>query len=155
IASSHHEGASAMRNHVRVCISAALIVGTWSCTTSSAPQAASATAVAASPAAEDVAATITQLEKDWVAASEKKDAAALDRLLAAEFVGTSPTAHTYTKAKAVSDLKDGIYDVEQMTMDEVSVNVFGTTAISFTSQQERSKYAGTNTSGHYHFTDVW
>ena len=42
-----------------------------------------------------------------------------------------------------------------MDLDEVSVNVYGTTAVSFTSQEEKSTYAGKDTSGHYHFTDVW
>jgi len=42
-----------------------------------------------------------------------------------------------------------------MAIDEVSVNVYGTTAVSFVSQEERSKYDGQDTSGHYHYTDVW
>jgi hypothetical protein len=36
-----------------------------------------------------------------------------------------------------------------------AVNVFGDTAVSFTSQEEKSKYDGKDSSGHYHFTDVW
>jgi len=42
-----------------------------------------------------------------------------------------------------------------MTMDEVSVNVYGNTAVAFTSQQEKSKLNGKDISGHYHFTNVW
>jgi ketosteroid isomerase-like protein len=42
-----------------------------------------------------------------------------------------------------------------MDLDEISVNVYGDTAVSFTSQEETSTYAGKDTSGHYHFTDVW
>jgi ketosteroid isomerase-like protein len=132
-----------------------LTLGALSCTTGSEPQAPAPQTVAASAPVEDVEAIITQLEKDWVAAIQKKDTAVLDHLLAVEFAGTSPTAHTYTKADAIADIKDSRYVVEKMDLDEVSVNVYGTTAVSFTSQEEKSKYAGKDTSGHYHFTDVW
>ena len=114
-------------------------------------------AVAAAPteSREQIEATITQLERDWVAAIVKKDTASLDRLLADEFNGTSPTAHTYTKAMAIDDLKNGTYVVDSMDLDEVSVNAYGDTAVAFTSQEEKSRYAGKDLGGHYHFTDVW
>ena len=117
-----------------------------------------APAIAAAPP-EDVAATITQLEKDWVAAIVKKDVATIDALLASDFNGTSPTGTTFPKTEAIEELKIGTYAVESMTMDEVTVNiyvnVYGNTAVSFTSQQEKSKLNGKDISGHYHFTNVW
>jgi len=133
-----------------------LAVTAWSCANVPEPQkpAAATTAAAAVPA-EDVESTVIQLERDWVLAIEKKDTAALDRLLADDFVGTSPTAHTYTKTQAIQDIKDARYVVGAMELDELSVNVYGTTAVSFASQEEKSKYEGQDTSGHYHFTDVW
>jgi ketosteroid isomerase-like protein len=104
---------------------------------------------------EDVEAVVTQLERDWVAAIVKKDEAAIERLLAEDFAGTSPTAHTFNKGIALADLKSGKYVVESMDLDEISVNVYGETAVVFTSQQEKSTYDGKDVSGHYHFTDVW
>jgi hypothetical protein len=92
--------------------------------------------VTAPPEQENVEAKITELEKEWAAAIEKKDVDALDRLLAPEFAGTSPTAHTFMKIDAINDLKKGTYVVEKMTLDEISVNVFGNTAVSFTSSVE-------------------
>jgi hypothetical protein len=59
------------------------------------------------------------------------------------------------KTNAIDDLKNTKYVVEAMKLDAVSVNVYGATAVSFTSQEEKSRYDGTDTSGHYHFTDVW
>jgi len=105
--------------------------------------------------AEDVEATITQLERDWVAAIIKKDTATIDRLLAEEFNGTSPTAHLYPKSSAVEDLTKGIFVVDSMVLDEISVTPYGDTAVAFTSQEEKSRYNGKDTSGHYHYTDVW
>jgi len=141
-----------MKYTVVVLIGFASIIGAVSCTKAPEPQ--TSTPVA-SAATENVAATIGQLERDWVTAISKKDASVLERLLADDFVGTSPTAHTYTRTNAIDDIKNGKYAVDAMDLDEISVNVYGTTAVSFTSQEEKSHYAGTETSGHYHFTDVW
>jgi len=108
-----------------------------------------------SPAAKDIESTITQLERDWTTAIVKRDQPALERLLAVEFNGTSATGHTFPKTAALDDLKSGKYVVESMTLDEISVNVYGDVAVAFTSQNEKSHYAGRDTSGHYIFTDVW
>jgi ketosteroid isomerase-like protein len=110
---------------------------------------------AAGPPTSGVEPTITQLERDWAAAIVHQDIPALDRLLAEEFNGTSPTAHTFPKTVAVREVQSGKYVVASMVLDDISVNVYGDTAVAFTSQQEQSRYAGTDTSGHYHFTDVW
>jgi ketosteroid isomerase-like protein len=108
-----------------------------------------------SMAAADGEQTIVQLERAWVAAIVARDLAALDKLIAPEFSGTSPNAHTYTKEMAIDDLKSGRYIVEKMALDEVSANVYGNTAVAFTSQEEKSRYADSDFSGHYHYTDVW
>jgi ketosteroid isomerase-like protein len=112
-------------------------------------------APAEATAGEDVEATITQLEREWVAAIVNKDQAALSRLLADDFAGTSPTAHVYTKEMAIADLSNGTYVVEAMDLDEISVNVYGDTAVAFASQNEKSRYGATDISGHYHYTNVW
>lgn len=109
----------------------------------------------ASEPAEDVEATIIALEEQWVAAIVDGDTATLDRLLADDFVGTSPTAHFFYKSMAIDDLDSGTYVVSAMDMDEVSANVYGDTAVAYTSQEETSTYAGEDTSGHYHYTNVW
>ena len=67
-------------------------------------------------AGEDVEATIIELEREWVAAIVNKDQAALGRLLADDFAGTSPTAHVYTKDMAIADLSKGTYVVDAMDM---------------------------------------
>jgi ketosteroid isomerase-like protein len=99
--------------------------------------------------------TITDLERSWVAAIVMKDSATLDRLLATEFNGTSPTGTTYTKDMAIADIKAGVYVVDRMDLDEISVNVYGNTAVAFTGQREKSRSGGEDFSGHYFYTDVW
>lgn len=112
-------------------------------------------AVTAPDSTENVEAEIMKLEKDWVAAIVNKDSEALDRILAPDFNGTSPSGGTFPKDRAIADLKGGAYSVEKMELDEISVNVYGDTAVVFTSQEEKSKYDGKENSGHYHFTNVW
>jgi ketosteroid isomerase-like protein len=119
------------------------------------PPAASASEIASTASDDEVEALITQLEKDWAMAIINRDVATLDRLLSEDFNGTSPTAHTYPKMVAIEDLKSGMYVVESMDLDDISVNVFGDSAVAFTSQEEKSKYAGKDFSGHYHYTDFW
>ena len=127
-----------------------------SCAREEAPAPAAAPAAAAvATSGEHVQGTIGDLERQWVAAIVNKDGAALDRLLADDFSGTSPTAHLYTKGMAVDDLSEGTYVVEAMELDEISVNVYGNTAVAFASQDETSRYGGKDTSGHYHYTNVW
>jgi len=138
----------------------AAAIAAVSCTQAAPPEASTpapaATAPAAAPAAaEDIEATISQLERDWVAAIVKKDTAVLNRLLADEFNGTSPTAHLYSKTIAIDDLTRGTYVADSMNLDEVTVNAYGDMAVAFTSQEEKSRYAGKDVSGHYHYTDVW
>ena len=99
--------------------------------------------------------TIAQLERTWVTAIVNKDIATIDRLMANDFKGTSPTAHTYSKKMAIADLKSGTYSVTKMDLDEISVAVYGNTAVAFTTQEEKSTYDGKDFSGYYYFTDVW
>jgi len=119
------------------------------------PPAATTSAGSESQSNQEVATTIEQLEREWVTAIVKNDQATLSRLLSDDFVGTSPTAHIYHKKEALSDLQSGTYVVTSMNLDEVSANVYGDTAVAFTSQEEQSSYAGQDVSGHYHYTDVW
>ena len=143
----------------RLLVAAATVLATASCTSATIVDETAATLGTHSPTAtsstEEVEATVAQLERDWVAAILKKDAAALERLLADEFAGVSPTAHYYDKGMAIDDLATGTYQVESMALDEVSVNAYGDFAVAFASQQEKSRYAGADISGHYHYTNVW
>jgi len=57
--------------------------------------------------AQSVEQTILQMEKDLLQANIKKGAAALDRMVADDFVVIDFTGRTITKAEALKDLKDG------------------------------------------------
>jgi ketosteroid isomerase-like protein len=149
-----------MTHQWKFLLAASVVFVTASCTSATvvdetAPPSGAASPPAVTASAEDVEATVGQLEREWVAAIVKKDATALDRLLGEEFAGVSPTAHYYNKSMAIDDLTKGTYVVDSMNLDEVSVNAYGDMAVAFSSQQEKSRYAGADISGHYHYTNVW
>ncbi len=97
---------------------------------------------------------LMQMERDWTDAGLKKDAAALDKILAGDWVGQGPTG-TITKAQALADLKSGDNKIESITLGEMKVRVFGNTAIVTGSDDEKSSYKGKDTGGHYTWTDVF
>jgi len=128
------------------------------CTQTAEPVKPAAPALTAAPVVNDpvkVEAEIIQLERDWVAAIVNKDVATLDRILADDFVGTSIKGGVFHKSDAIDDIKNGVYVVQSMDMDEVSANVYENAAVAFTSQDEKSTYMGNNSGGHFHFTNTW
>ncbi len=125
------------------------------CTAATPAETGPAAPIAVSGSAVEVERVIEKLEREWVGAIVKKDVTALDRLLADDFSGTSADAHSYTKTMAMNELGSGKFVVAEMNLDEISVSQYGDVAVAFTSQQEKSTYDGRDTSGHFHFTDVW
>jgi ketosteroid isomerase-like protein len=97
---------------------------------------------------------LMQMERDWTDAALKKDAAALDKILADDWVGQGPTGIA-TKAQALADLKSGDNKLDSQTLGEMKVRVFGNTAVVTGSDDEKSSYKGKDTGGHYVWTDIF
>jgi ketosteroid isomerase-like protein len=97
---------------------------------------------------------LMQMERDWTEAALKKDAVALDKILADDWVAQGPTGVS-TKAESLADLKSGDYKLESQTLGAMKVRVFGDTAVVTGSDDEKSSYKGQDTSGHYTWTDVY
>jgi ketosteroid isomerase-like protein len=98
--------------------------------------------------------SLMQMEREWVEAAQKKDAATLDRILADDWVGQGPTG-TATKAQALAELKSGDNKLESITLGNMKVRVFGDAAVVTGSDDEKSSYKGKDTSGHYTWTDFF
>ena len=78
------------------------------------------------PATDDTAArdTLVSLTKDWIDAEAKRDGAALDRLLADDFVGTAPSGDKVTTKMVVPDPK-GQGGGLSFTGDDFVARVYG------------------------------
>ena len=119
----------------------------------SGPQAGTPPATAASADTDKVAQVIDGLERDWARAIVAKDAAAIERLLADDFTGTSQEV-VYSKADAIGDVR-GDTTYESLDLTNIKVRVLGDTAVATMDQTEKGTHAGEPFSGHYLFTNVW
>ena len=111
-----------------------------------------AASVSTDAGAAAVEAAIARLEEEWVQAIVAKDAAKIDRILAADFVGTT-NDRRYVKRDALEDVTEGTHQV--LRLDDVQVRVFGDTAVVDVDQTEQSRHGEEDFSGSYMFTNVW
>lgn len=95
-----------------------------------------------------------QTERDWAEASVKKDAAALDRILANEFQANY-AGFVGNKKQLLADLKSGRTKVESTVTSEMKALVFGDRAIVHGLETEKSSTAGKDTSSQERYTDVF
>ncbi len=71
---------------------------------------------------------IQQFVADLVAAFERNDAAALDRLYADDFIGTTLAGELYDRPALLGVIKSGIQKYESVKVDEIKIHVYGETA---------------------------
>lgn len=71
---------------------------------------------------------IHQLINDLAAAFERNDAAALDRLYADDFIGTTLAGELYDKPALLGVIKSGIQKYESVNVDEIKIHVYGDAA---------------------------
>jgi ketosteroid isomerase-like protein len=141
-----------MRTILRLVAGVALAGMAGACSPASDPAKAAVEAVAPASVTENVEQVIAGLEREWVAAILAKDTAAIERLLADDFIGTTDEMR-YTKAEAVEDVSGGVHEV--LTLDDITVRPFGETAVATMDQTEKSRHDSEDFSGHYLFTNVW
>ena len=72
---------------------------------------------------------LLQLERDWEQANAKNDLAALERILAPEFVATDSDGRLTTRAEGFARRKSGAVKFTAFTQDDYKVQVIGDTAI--------------------------
>ncbi len=95
-----------------------------------------------------------QLENDWAQADLKKDAAALDKILANNFQANYED-FVGNKQQILAAVKSGREKVESNVNSEMKAFVFGDTAIVHGVAIVKSSTAGKDTSGQWRYTDVF
>jgi ketosteroid isomerase-like protein len=80
---------------------------------------------------------VIQLEKDWANALVKADTAALDKLYADSLVYTHSSGAVDDKATYIANIKSGKSKYEMVDLSDFKVNVYGDTAISFSTGKLR------------------
>lgn len=99
--------------------------------------------------------TLKQMERNWGNAEIKKDYAAVDKILADDWVGIDYDGKVVAKAQAMSDLKAGTSTLTSEELGAMTVRVFGNTAVVTGSDTEKSTDRGKDSSGKYVWTDVF
>ncbi len=100
---------------------------------------------------------LMQMERDWSQADVKKDAAALNRILAEDWIGIDFQGTVLTKAEVLSqiDLHSDATATESTELGEMKIRIFGNTALVSGTEIEKSEYKGKDSSGKYVWTDVF
>jgi len=99
--------------------------------------------------------TLLQLERDWEQANAKNDTAALERILAAEFVSTDSDGRLTTRAEAVARRKSRQVKFTTFAQDDYKVHVMGDTAVVTGRLTVKGIRDGKDWTGQERFTDVF
>jgi ketosteroid isomerase-like protein len=104
-----------------------------------------------------VAQILIQMEHDWSEADVKKDAVALNRILADDWVGIDFEGTVLTKAQVLQqvDLHSDATATETTEIEDMKIRIFGNTALVSGTEIEMSQYKGKDSSGRYIWTDVF
>ncbi len=107
------------------------------------------------PAAVSVEQTLMQVERDWNQALIAKDLKTVDKIMAADWTGIDFRGMTVTKAESIAELKSGESSNQSVELGEMTVKVFGNTAVVIGRDTEKSTYHGKDSSGAYVWMDVF
>ena len=97
---------------------------------------------------------LRHMNEEWVTAMTKGDGATLDRVMADDFIFSYPLEGD-DKAQFIADCVSGDLKVQQITREQVSVRVFGPTAILTARDTSHWIYHGREISGQYKILNVY
>jgi ketosteroid isomerase-like protein len=106
------------------------------------------------PVTIEVEQHLRQLNDEWVKALVRGDGEALERIMAEDFFFTYPLEGD-DKAQFISDVTSGNLKVEHISRGQVSVRVFGTTAVLTVRDSATWIYHGHEISGQYKILQVY
>jgi len=99
--------------------------------------------------------SLMKMELDWAQAGIKNDIAAVEKIVADDWVGIDSEGNAMTKAEAIAAMKSGSTTIQSYEFGPMKVRVFGNTAVVTGSDTEKSTYKGKESSGKYVWTDVY
>jgi len=112
-------------------------------------------AILAQTQTERVEQELITLEQQWGDALVKPDLAFLDRILAEDYLFTSPEGEVLTKAQMVAGLKSGEDVVSSVVNLDMKVRVYEDAAVVTGHSIYRETIKGKDISGEYRWTDTW
>ena len=92
-------------------------------------------------------------EEEWMAAVQRKDHAALEKILAEEYVYTASGQGRWSRQRWLDTV--AIYDIHHFDFTDIRVQAYGEVAVVHTSYHQEGSVDGTRRSGEFLITDVW
>jgi ketosteroid isomerase-like protein len=97
---------------------------------------------------------LRQLDDEWVKALVRRDGKALERIIADDFFFAYPLEGD-DKAQFIADVTSGNLKIEHISREQVSVKVFGNTAVLTARDSATWLYQGRELSGQYKIIKVY
>ena len=97
---------------------------------------------------------LRQMNDDWVKALVRADRVTLDRIMVDDFCFAYPMERD-DKAQFISDVISGDVLVESLTRENVSVRIWGDTAVLTGKDSASWSYKGRDFSGHYKIIHIY
>jgi ketosteroid isomerase-like protein len=98
---------------------------------------------------------VERLERSFGEAITRGDGAALDRLIADDFVATNPLARAVDKKQTIAELVSPDYELESLVNEDIHVRLFGDVAVVTARGTAKGRYKGQDTSGQFRYTRIW
>lgn len=102
----------------------------------------------------DIERHVRQLNDDWVKAMVRADAETLNRIMADDFYFTYPLEGD-DKAQFIGDVTSGDLKIEHIQREQLSVRVFGSTAVLTARDSATWLYHGRELAGQYKIISVF
>ena len=99
--------------------------------------------------------TILGLEEQWRQAQLNGDLAAMDRLLADDFVGITASGQVTTKAQQLSRVRDRVVVLTRLDLSDIKVKLIGSIAVVTTRAEVQGTSDGKTISGAFRYTRVY
>ena len=97
---------------------------------------------------------VRQLNDGWVKAMVRRDSATLDRIMAEDFIFTYPLEGD-DKAQFIADVTSGDLRVQHIHREQVSVRLFGDTAVLAARDAAEWNYRGRQLKGQYRVLQIY
>jgi len=98
---------------------------------------------------------LRELEREWDAAIVRKDVATLERILSPDFVYIDSVGGVNPRAALLEGIKNSEAVMEPFETEDVSVRIYGDTAVLTGRFTQKASYKGKIFSGQFRYTDVY
>ncbi len=99
--------------------------------------------------------TLMNMEQEMTDAVIKNDMSVFDKYAADNSAFTDPGGMLMNKAQSMASFKSGDLKIESSKIDDMKVQMFGSTAIVTYRTTDKGMYKGKDISGQYRWTDVF